>query len=156
MNLKHLSQHQPPLLRSNAQLRADGKAKLLQPQAAQAQVWDGLVAAVGVGAGVVRAARGAGVGDAACSGGHVVRGWRMDSAPIAGGFWLFRAGAGLYQRRTSHPFPFHPMVPSTRLDGLFALSFPCGTRPANRTPCDVAEMESIICGNAFEVSVGRE
>jgi hypothetical protein len=63
----------PPLLRGDAQLGADGKAPLLQPQAAQAQVWDGLVAAVGVGAGVVRAARGAGVGDAACSGGHVVR-----------------------------------------------------------------------------------
>ena len=73
MNLKYLSQHQPPLLRSDAQLGADGETQLLQPQAAQAQVRDGLVAAVAVGAGVVRAARGAGVGGAACSGDHVVR-----------------------------------------------------------------------------------
>ena len=44
--------HQPPLLRGDAHLRADGKAKLFQPQAAQAQVRDRLVAAVAVGAGV--------------------------------------------------------------------------------------------------------
>lgn len=48
--------HQTPLLRGDAQLGADGKAKLFQPQAAQAQVRDGLVAAVAVGARVVRAA----------------------------------------------------------------------------------------------------